>query len=93
MQIYAVLKTEGNRNLSFLFTSRFCDFGPLKRIHSLLKIILCIKYGVVYLLVFFISISRTVSLDLQHAILWCPCNRTSSNVNKRTEYILINRKL
>ena len=30
MQIYAVLKTEANRNLSFLFTSRFCDFGPLK---------------------------------------------------------------
>ena len=48
---------------------------------------------VVYLLVFSISISRTVSLDLQLAILWCPCNRTSSNVNKRTEYFLINRKL
>ena len=30
MQIYTVLKTEANHNLSFLFTSRFCDFGPLK---------------------------------------------------------------
>ena len=30
MQIYAVLKTEANCNLSFLFTQRFCDFGPLK---------------------------------------------------------------
>ena len=30
MQIYAVLKTEANRTLSFLFTSRICDFGPLK---------------------------------------------------------------
>ena len=30
MQIYAVLKIEANRHLSFLFTLRFCDFGHLK---------------------------------------------------------------
>ena len=30
MQVYAVLKIEANRNLSFLFTLRFGDVGLLK---------------------------------------------------------------